>query len=281
MAVALGDTATFVVVADGTGPFAFQWQFNGTSLPGATNASLVVSNVQESKAGPYAVLVSNPAGAVTSAAGTLTISTAVSIAIEGQGMVGKVPDKPFYNADEQLTLTATPGRWFAFTGWSDGPTLNPRTITIGANNSYTAIFSPTTAVETLTFGTVSRTAPLGMPLLFVDGEVVVAGAVTRMDAAEISMLTTFPKGSIFYTLGRQRTFVLRESLQRAICPAALGNGARNCLRRELPHQLGGGSGGRDPREDIRDQRHDRGRWVSGSHAGGSFLSQQHGGDVDG
>ena len=44
--------------------------------------------------------------------------------------------------------------------WGDGVTANPRVITIGTNNNYTAIFSPTTAVETLTFNNVSRTAPI-------------------------------------------------------------------------------------------------------------------------
>src|SRR5439155_18057898 len=106
------------------------------------------------------------------------------------GTVAKAPDKPFYNFGDQVTLMATAGRWFSFTQWSDGPTINPRVITIGTSNSYTAIFSATTAVETLTFVNVSRTAPVGMPAIFVDGEFVLTGTVTRLDAAEVSMLTT-------------------------------------------------------------------------------------------
>lgn len=127
-------------------------------------------------------------------------STAVTIGIRGEGSVSKSPDRPFYSVGEQVTLTATPGRWFGFTGWGDGPIANPRIITIGTSNSYTAIFSPTTAVETLTFDNVSRTAPVGMPAIFVDGDFVVTAAVTRVETAEVSMLTTFPNGSIFYTL---------------------------------------------------------------------------------
>lgn len=126
-------------------------------------------------------------------------STAVTILVQGQGTVSKAPDKAFYNLGEQVTLNAMAGRWFAFTRWGDGPTANPRVITIGLSNRYTAIFSPTTAVETLTFGNVSRAAPVGMPAIFVDGEFIVTNAVTRFGSAEIAMQTTFPNGTILYT----------------------------------------------------------------------------------
>jgi hypothetical protein len=131
----------------------------------------------------------------------------VTIITQGLGTVGKVPDKPFYNVSEQVTLTAIPARWFAFTGWGEGLTNNPRLITIGASNSYTATFSPTTAVETLTFDGGSRTAPVGMPAIFVDGAFVVTSNITRLGSAEIAMQTTFPNGTVLYTLdGSPPTF---------------------------------------------------------------------------
>ena len=73
--VIAGTAATFTVVADGTPPLTYQWQFNGTNLPGATSASLTIANVQLSDAGPYRVVVRNLASAVTSAAATLTVHT--------------------------------------------------------------------------------------------------------------------------------------------------------------------------------------------------------------
>ncbi len=128
------------------------------------------------------------------------ITSDVRIAIQGEGTVAKSPDNAFYHAGDQVMLTATPARWFSFTRWADGPTADQRVITIGANNSYTAIFSPTTAVETLSFSNVSRTAPVGMPAIFVDGEFVVTNSLTRLDSAQLSMLTSFSHGSILYTL---------------------------------------------------------------------------------
>jgi alpha-tubulin suppressor-like RCC1 family protein len=69
-----GGSTTFNVDLDGTGPFDYQWQFFGTNLPGATDASLTLTNLQLDQTGPYSVLVSNPWGPVASAAGELTVS---------------------------------------------------------------------------------------------------------------------------------------------------------------------------------------------------------------
>ena len=41
-----GVNVTFTAPVTGTGPLYFQWQLNGTNLPNATNAVLVLSNVQ-------------------------------------------------------------------------------------------------------------------------------------------------------------------------------------------------------------------------------------------
>ncbi|HEY2952619.1 MAG TPA: chitobiase/beta-hexosaminidase C-terminal domain-containing protein, partial [Verrucomicrobiae bacterium] len=53
--------------------------------------------------------------------------------------------------------------------------------------------------ETLTFSNVSRLAPIGLPALFVDGQFVTTGAVTRLESAVVSMLTTFPNGTILFS----------------------------------------------------------------------------------
>jgi hypothetical protein len=69
-----GQSATFSVVASGTGPLGYQWYFNGTALSGDTSSALTLSNVQTNNAGTYTVVVSNVAGSVTSAAATLTVN---------------------------------------------------------------------------------------------------------------------------------------------------------------------------------------------------------------
>jgi hypothetical protein len=76
--VVVGANVTFTVVASGTAPLSYQWMKNGTSITGATSASLSLTSVTTSSAGSYTVRVSNSAGSVTSAAATLTVNTTVA-----------------------------------------------------------------------------------------------------------------------------------------------------------------------------------------------------------
>lgn len=72
--VSVGESLTFSVVAAGVPAPSFQWQKNGTSLPGATNSVLVISPVALSDAGTYVVVVSNVAGTVASRGSVVTVS---------------------------------------------------------------------------------------------------------------------------------------------------------------------------------------------------------------
>jgi hypothetical protein len=72
--VQAGSGAAFIVVASGSAPLTYQWYFNtNTLLPGATGPTLSLSNVQNTNAGTYSVMVSNNAGTATSAFATLSI----------------------------------------------------------------------------------------------------------------------------------------------------------------------------------------------------------------
>lgn len=74
-----GTTASFSVVADGQPPLYYRWQKDGSplsdggNLTGATTDTLLIGSVSPGDAGAYSVVVSNAAGAVTSAAATLTL----------------------------------------------------------------------------------------------------------------------------------------------------------------------------------------------------------------
>jgi hypothetical protein len=64
---------SLAVSATGALPLAYQWQFNGTNLPGATNPVLTIASLQRSQAGPYRVRVSNPDGALYSQDATVRV----------------------------------------------------------------------------------------------------------------------------------------------------------------------------------------------------------------
>ena len=78
-AVPVGLDASFSVGAQGQAPLHYQWYFNGTNLlsgssnPTATNATLVLTNVQFNQAGAYSVVVTNSLASSTSRLATLTV----------------------------------------------------------------------------------------------------------------------------------------------------------------------------------------------------------------
>ena len=56
-----------------TGPFTYQWTFNGTALTGQTGASLLLPSLLLTNSGNYACVVSSPLGSLTSSNAALTV----------------------------------------------------------------------------------------------------------------------------------------------------------------------------------------------------------------
>jgi hypothetical protein len=73
--VGVGGTASFEVGATGSPPLLYQWFFNGTSILGATNSKLTLTNIQPNQAGFYSVMVRNDRDAVVSSSAELKVST--------------------------------------------------------------------------------------------------------------------------------------------------------------------------------------------------------------
>jgi hypothetical protein len=72
-----GAAATLSVVASGTPPLRYQWRRNAVDLPGATAASYTTVALGLSDTGTqYSVVVSNPAGSVTSASAVVSVNPA-------------------------------------------------------------------------------------------------------------------------------------------------------------------------------------------------------------
>ena len=140
-----GGGATFGVTATGYGVLAYQWLFNGTPLPGATNAILQLTGVTAAQAGQYTVQVTNLVGGILSPAAMLTISgTAVTSTnlngnwmaanspyiVSGNLMVASLVIQPgvsvLFNGPYSLTVTGrlqaagTPGAPITFAGAGPG-----------------------------------------------------------------------------------------------------------------------------------------------------------------
>jgi pectin methylesterase-like acyl-CoA thioesterase len=114
-----GATATFTVVATGIPAPTYQWLKNGSNLLGQTSASLTINNANANDATTYAVVVSTPAGSITSTSATLTVGN---------------------NTPSLLPITDS-------------------TINAGANFTASAVASdPDVPVQTLTFSLLSNPA---------------------------------------------------------------------------------------------------------------------------
>jgi hypothetical protein len=73
LTVLAGSNALFTAAATGTAPLSYQWRHNGTNLPGATDTTLALTNVQSSAAGSYSVIVTNAVGVTNSGSAQLDV----------------------------------------------------------------------------------------------------------------------------------------------------------------------------------------------------------------
>jgi len=103
-----GLTATFSVVANGTGPLAYQWQKNGSDIAGATNASYTTPATTPADDGAtFLCVVSNSGGSATSNSATLTV-------VPGSG--GGPTIDLWNGTDQTFGQLGNPQRWINILG---------------------------------------------------------------------------------------------------------------------------------------------------------------------
>jgi formylmethanofuran dehydrogenase subunit C len=182
LTVAAGSSVTFQATTSGPGPFGYQWWWNGVVLTGATNSSLVLSNVTSAASGAYTVQVSNASGSVLSAAAELSVLGPPAITTEPQSQTADVGSTVTF----PVTATGAPPLSYQ---WSfDGQAL------VGATNA------------TLTLTNVTR-ALAGSYSLVVTNAV---GSVTSAPPAVLSIATGVacpgtPSGMVAWWRGEGNT----------------------------------------------------------------------------
>ena len=121
-AVLTGNESLLSVFAVGQAPLSYQWFFNSLLLTNATNATLLIADVQTSNAGPYQVVVTNSLGAVTSSLTTLVLSNSAPVVTE-LPLQTATPD---VGDTVVFTVTAAGSKpftyqWYFFSFATDGP----------------------------------------------------------------------------------------------------------------------------------------------------------------
>jgi hypothetical protein len=134
--VAVGQTATFSVVATGTAPLHYQWQEGTTAISGATEPSYTTpAAVVSDNGSQFTVIVSNSAGSTTSNAATLTVSSS------GPPLITQQPSSQAVTVGETATFSvAATGTLPLSYQWQMGTTA----ITGATSASYTTAATTST-----------------------------------------------------------------------------------------------------------------------------------------
>ncbi len=115
--VIMGNAVQFTITAAGTGPLHYQWRLNGVDLPDQENTSLNLPNIQPAGAGNYTVVITNNAGAITSAVAVLTVIIPPSITSDPTGLT------VLENASATFTVSATGTEPLSYQWQKDGLNL--------------------------------------------------------------------------------------------------------------------------------------------------------------
>jgi hypothetical protein len=118
-----GDSFTMSSLCIGTRPFFYQWQKDGTNVPGANAITLALSSVTTNDSGQYRLVITNAAGSATSTVAQITVNSYASPNLTN-GMVAYWPldgitgvKTPDLVSAYDLTLagtvnpTLTAGKW--------------------------------------------------------------------------------------------------------------------------------------------------------------------------
>lgn len=124
--VAATANATFTVSALSASPVTYQWLHDGAAIVGATGSTLMISNAQQTDAGWYFAVVSNPLGSARSQDASLGV-----FAEPPNGAMLKYVSVPSKQEGKDSFIVATHG-WKPF-GGDDLPWLDTMTSLIAAS----------------------------------------------------------------------------------------------------------------------------------------------------
>jgi hypothetical protein len=120
--VPAGATVTLTASAEGGAPFTYEWRKDGTLVPGATTATLTISNFAAADAGAYAARVTNPRGSADSDVAQLKLGSPQAVVPLAWKSVG--------DAALSLAASATSGLPVSFTVVSGPASLSGSALTL-------------------------------------------------------------------------------------------------------------------------------------------------------
>jgi hypothetical protein len=119
---------------------------NGSTAASYTNSAISKGFAAAYECPSYGTFPSWYASYLSQVNGTPSTSYTLTIATGSGGTTNPTSGTYTVSAGNSMTVTATPNSGYHFTGWSNGSTVNPITLTINSNTSVTASF----ALDTVT-----------------------------------------------------------------------------------------------------------------------------------
>jgi kumamolisin len=231
--VNVGQSLTFRVIVTGTGPFTYQWQFNGAAIAGATGTTYAIPRVQLADAGGYTVVVGNASGSITSAPATLTVTSPPTIS--GAPRNATVAD----GGSAAFAVTAG-GNGLSYQWQFNGSNISGATAsTLNLSNVATTDAGTYTVEVSNSTGSVSRSGTLTVTVsarlinlssrAYVDSaDPLVAGFVLQGSAAKNLLLRAVGPGLAAYGISAplsQPQLTLYNSSSAALLAAGAWSGA--------------------------------------------------------
>lgn len=180
-----GSSFTLSVTATGTAPITYQWKKDGTSIAGATSATYTVASATSTHAGSYTVVVTNPAGSVTSSVATVMVRTAPVILTH--------PLTQAFNAGAVVTLTVTASgsspftyQWYKDNAAISGATASTYTLASAQASDaggYKVVVTNALGTATSNIATLSLNVPVTITLQPVGASVASGASFTLRVAA--------------------------------------------------------------------------------------------------
>lgn len=166
--VLCGDPATLQALAVGTPPLSYQWQFDGTNIPGATNQTLTFAAAIGVNEGPYTVVVTNVNGSAASQMAVLTVigqSPLITSSLTAAGKQGNSFSYTIQALHEPILFQAS--------GMPDGLTVNPTNGVIQGKPLENGVF-----IVTLGTANLCATAQTNLTLTIASSVPVITSALT-------------------------------------------------------------------------------------------------------
>jgi hypothetical protein len=130
-----GSNITFSVSASTDyPPLTYQWLFNGTNLSGATNATLVRTNIQLAHDGAYTVVVTDAIGLTNVAGGSIVVYIAPALGLQPQGLTVLQGDPAAFSVSAFGNPLPLSFRW-RFKAVGSSSTINLTNMIIAQTNA--------------------------------------------------------------------------------------------------------------------------------------------------